>query len=77
MEAARAGFQNILLNPKSSPQRTRAALDGLVAMGGPSTNEFFQQSILGPEVPYVIKALLVKGQQRPIPLLPEATGSNS
>jgi len=64
LESAREGLKAAFLDAPKDGVRARAALDGLIALGGPATAQFFDATARDKAAPYVLRSLAVIGRAR-------------
>lgn len=67
LESARDGLKAAFLNAPKDGARARAALDGLIALGGPATAQFFDATAQDKAAPYVLRSLAVIGRTKMSP----------
>lgn len=64
LEAARESLEEAFLDAPKKPARARAALDGLIALGGPATATLFDRTAVDREAPFPLRSLAVIGRTR-------------
>ncbi|MCB1205749.1 MAG: dehydrogenase, partial [Verrucomicrobiae bacterium] len=64
LESAREILKTAFLNAPKDGGRARAALDGLIALGGPATAQLLDASAGDKAAPYVLRSLAVIGRTR-------------
>lgn len=64
LESAREGLKAAFMNAPKDGARARAALDGLIALGGPATAQFFDTTAQEKAAPYVLRSLAVIGRTK-------------
>lgn len=64
LESARGGLEEAFLASPSDPQRGRAALDGLIALGGPRTAQLFDRLARDKATSFHLRSLAVIGRTR-------------
>lgn len=64
LESARETLKAAFMNAPKDGARARAALDGLIALGGPATAQYFDATAQDKAAPYVLRSLGVVGRTR-------------
>lgn len=64
LESARENLKAAFMNAPQDGARARAALDGLIALGGPATAQFFDATAQDKAAPYVLRSLAVIGRTK-------------
>lgn len=64
LESARSGLNTAFLNAPKDGARARAALDGLIALGGPATAKLLDGTAQDKSTPYVLRSLSVIGRTK-------------
>ncbi|HRQ89236.1 MAG TPA: sorbosone dehydrogenase [Bacteroidia bacterium] len=64
LESAREGLAAAFLDVPKNAARARAALDGLIALGGPATAKQFDETARQSDAPYLLRSLAVIGRTR-------------
>jgi hypothetical protein len=64
LESAREVLKTAFLNAPKDGARARAALDGLIALGGPATAQLLDGTARDKAAPYILRSLAVIGRTR-------------
>jgi putative heme-binding domain-containing protein len=64
LESAREGLKAAFMNAPKDGARARAALDGLIALGGPATAQLLDGTAQDKAAPYILRSLAVIGRTK-------------
>lgn len=64
LESARPGLKEAFQKSPENPARGKAAMDGLISLGGPATAKLFDELAANITAPYLLRSLAVIGRTR-------------